>query len=892
MNNTSRYQYHDQNVLAIRIPFFRNGIKSVTPSTYISLNDALNYCKNGIYKHKIQDIHKAKEDESLRKILKSNLDYFVFSATFNAKRKADDINQYLPFLVLDLDNVENINEIKELVCADKHTLFCFISPSGNGLKVGVLKANPQKHKETFEIARVHYEQTYNISVDKSGSDPTRACFVSYDPELFINQDAVQFELPDSSLELSETLVVNTNDRIRFTGNLHQELKKAQKFVTAIVRSDVDITENYNDWFYAANCLSALGEEGRTMFHQLSRLHNAYKELETDQKFDNLLKTGRFTTLNKLYELAERANINIEQKRFKRDTVRYCKDGTIEIKTKKNGFETVAEFHVFIKFKAENENKEITWHLELCKPNNEKIYIEVTHDELCSAKALKKIIASQCLSLRISDQQLDELHEFLFQSKFPIAAKIIRYGWQKDSQTFCFSNKVLFQSEILSPDSFNILKAGDKYLSMPQANNKKQLRFFLTESKVSFNEWFRLFSEAHQWEYAFIPTCFYIMTLFRDIAISHQSFMPILYLKGSHGTGKSSIIRSLTALYGYYQDEVNLKSRNTSAALTKLLSQSANVIQWFDEFENDQSYEGLLQAVYDLGGYHLTPENAKNNTVTTSVDIHSSLALTSNYTPSNQIFFSRCLFILVSNQQKTENQRINYSKLKDIEKDGLGAITAELFQYRDLVYQNYASAYQKIHFKLSTMLQFDNIPERHINNLAQTMAAAYILQVNGKIQICESTNENDILLDFCEFGKNIILKQHNVMADKTPLAEFFEILQLLFDSNVIFEGVHYKFNEGFLEINRKVFTLFKQKYHHIYYKQSPDKDSIIEELIRFEEPRERKDIIKSVRFMTIDSNDSNTKSIPETGSLSITYNKVQNSFNIDFSKKQYSTKSFI
>lgn len=187
---------------------------------------------------------------------------------------------------------------------------------------------------------------------------------------------------------------------------------------------------------------------------------------------------------------------------------------------------------------------------------------------------------------------------------------------------------------------------------------------------------------------------------------------------------------------------------------------------------------MLQAVYDLGGYHLTPENAKNNTVTTSVDIHSSLALTSNYTPANQIFFSRCLFLLVSNQQKTDNQRINYSKLKDIEKKGLGSITAELFQYRDLVYQNYSNAYGKLHGKLSSMLQFDNIPERHINNLAQTMAAAYILQINGKIQICESTNENDILSDFCEFGKDIILKQHNIMADKTPLAEFFEILQLL------------------------------------------------------------------------------------------------------------------
>ena len=259
MNNTSLCQYNNQNILAVEIPFFKNGIKSVTPSAYLSLNDALNSFKNDTYKSKILEIHQATDNEPLKKSLKSNLDYFVFSATFHTKRKVDDINQYLPFLILDLDSVDNLISVKKQICSDEHTLFCFVSPSGNGLKVGVIKVNPKKHKESFEVARIHYEQTYKISVDKSGGDPTRACFVSYDPALFINQNAACFELPDSPLELSETRAESIDDTIRFKGYLPQELKKAQKYVTAIVLSDVDITDNYNAWFLAANCLSALGE---------------------------------------------------------------------------------------------------------------------------------------------------------------------------------------------------------------------------------------------------------------------------------------------------------------------------------------------------------------------------------------------------------------------------------------------------------------------------------------------------------------------------------------------------------------------------------------------------------------------------------------------------------
>lgn len=73
--------------------------------------------------------------------------------------------------------------------------------------------------------------------------------------------------------------------------------------------------------------------------------------------------------------------------------------------------------------------------------------------------------------------------------------------------------------------------------------------------------------------------------------------------------------------------------------------------------------------------------------------------------------------------------------------------------------NYNKAFTKLSERIGEAFKKESIPERLFSNMVQTMTCAYILQCNGRIAVCESTEENDILNDFVEIGVAYMRKQH-------------------------------------------------------------------------------------------------------------------------------------
>src|SRR5690606_22303459 len=59
-----------------------------------------------------------------------------------------------------------------------------------------VKVNSKKehHKEAYNQVVAYYERALNIDIDTSGSDICRLCFVSYDEDCFIKNDADTFEV--------------------------------------------------------------------------------------------------------------------------------------------------------------------------------------------------------------------------------------------------------------------------------------------------------------------------------------------------------------------------------------------------------------------------------------------------------------------------------------------------------------------------------------------------------------------------------------------------------------------------------------------------------------------------------------------------------------------------
>jgi hypothetical protein len=578
--------------------------------------------------------------------------------------------------------------------------------------------------------------------------------------------------------------------------------------------------------------------------------------------------------------------------FIKPTVEFRDDYSIWVKTK-NNYEVVAqEYLLFIKYKTIDSEDQITWIIEIKTKRSDSKFIEICHDDFCSAKKIKNILAKERLSFKGTELHLTELQDVLFKHKFPDAIKVTRYGFHQQSGCYFFSNKVLKpDNKLATPGDLGIINSGEFHLCIPTSNNKLKHRFKLTDSQIDFNSWFRIYAQAHTLEKAFIPVCFYVMSLFRDIILKHKGSSPILYLKGGAGTGKSSIARSLTALFGYRQEDINLKSKNTEAALVKLMDQASNTLLWMDEYFPDFQHQGLLQAAYDNAGYHKTPDNNRGNTDTDSIEIHSALTLTSNFLPRNAIFFSRCILISVEETKKTQSQREGYNQISDLESKGLACISVELIRYRALIEDNYNEAFDKLNKRLLEKVNGCDYPERITSNMIQCMTCAFILQTHNKISMCESEDEDDVLDVYTSYAADCIKHQHQIQFSNSDVADFFAILQNLFDAHQLIDGVHFKLSDEMLQVNLpSVYNLYKQKYRQINHSTAPDRDSIIQEILKIEKNRDSKDVLKSIRFSkNIESEKSNSQ--PVSNSLSLTYENYKLRFNLNLNR-EYSDNNFI
>lgn len=141
--------------------------------------------KEGTSKEMCTKIRKEK-DKDTRNILKQSLPAICFSGTFN-KRSDDNIITHSGLICIDFDGFDKKQELqskKKELTKDKYTYACFVSPSGNGLKVLVrIPPEEKKHKNYFLSLQNHYNSPH---FDKSCKNVSRVCYESYDPLIYIN----------------------------------------------------------------------------------------------------------------------------------------------------------------------------------------------------------------------------------------------------------------------------------------------------------------------------------------------------------------------------------------------------------------------------------------------------------------------------------------------------------------------------------------------------------------------------------------------------------------------------------------------------------------------------------------------------------------------------------
>lgn len=123
---------------------------------------------------------------------KRQLEAVTWSGTF-ARRQANACTAYSRLVCIDIDGKDN-PDLDPVECRDEwsdRTVAAFVSPSGAGVKL-IFKTeatHASEHKAAFAGCRAIVEAA-GLVVDESGSDVSRLCFLSWDPDATFNADAV------------------------------------------------------------------------------------------------------------------------------------------------------------------------------------------------------------------------------------------------------------------------------------------------------------------------------------------------------------------------------------------------------------------------------------------------------------------------------------------------------------------------------------------------------------------------------------------------------------------------------------------------------------------------------------------------------------------------------
>ncbi len=280
----------------IKISRFLN-LKNPKMNSEISLFEELKNIKTGVFQNIISECRKAysKNDKELYTNLKNQLPSVTYCGVFKNGRKLENLQNYNELMIIDIDKLTEAEliSLKSKLSNDKYILALWKSPSGLGLK-GLIKINSNinQHKEIFKSLSEYFLKNYQTEIDKSGSDITRLCFTSWDPEIHYNPKSITYNKPiieKSSLTNNTEVKKQILKTYIYSSEVDrkEDLKLLSDIIAFLKLKNKSITHNYLNWRNVAFAISSSFsyEIGKDLFLQICRLDN---QLHSEIKSTNLL----------------------------------------------------------------------------------------------------------------------------------------------------------------------------------------------------------------------------------------------------------------------------------------------------------------------------------------------------------------------------------------------------------------------------------------------------------------------------------------------------------------------------------------------------------------------------------------------------------------------------
>jgi len=178
---------------------FRRPITNKHPYQVVNLIDVFNYIISDFAKDRTNELRTIKDNRYRRQYKANKFDYCTFSGIFSV-RTDKAIIQHSGLICLDFDHLKDVEAIFEALKEDTYfeTLLLFRSPSGNGLKWVISFHDSYfrygKDGESYSDYQVRFFaglynyifNHYDVEVDRSCRNLSRACFLPHDPAAYLN----------------------------------------------------------------------------------------------------------------------------------------------------------------------------------------------------------------------------------------------------------------------------------------------------------------------------------------------------------------------------------------------------------------------------------------------------------------------------------------------------------------------------------------------------------------------------------------------------------------------------------------------------------------------------------------------------------------------------------
>jgi predicted P-loop ATPase len=170
--------------------------KKITIGDFLELVRSNTTIKDKVCKLRQED------NKQTRDVLKKSLPAVTISGLFGTSRTSQNLIEHSGFLQLDFDNVPELEIKLQELKKDVYSFAVFLSPSGTGIKV-IVKVIPDKtkHFKSFIQLQTYYKETFSLVVDAQCKDVSRLMFLSWDENLYVNENSSEWIVKQNESEL-------------------------------------------------------------------------------------------------------------------------------------------------------------------------------------------------------------------------------------------------------------------------------------------------------------------------------------------------------------------------------------------------------------------------------------------------------------------------------------------------------------------------------------------------------------------------------------------------------------------------------------------------------------------------------------------------------------------